>query len=79
MRDEIKVPVVYVSHAVEEVVRLADTVALMSAGEVVAQAPPKKSWAVDPHTARSRRGGDRSKVIEQDCIRFATSRSTEVH
>src|SRR5258708_40254766 len=33
MRDEIKVPIVYVSHAVEEVVRLADTVALMSAGE----------------------------------------------
>jgi len=27
MRDEIKIPVVYVSHAVEEVVRLADTVA----------------------------------------------------
>ena len=36
MRDEIKVPIVYVSHAVEEVVRLADTVVLMSEGEVVA-------------------------------------------
>lgn len=36
MRDEIKVPVIYVSHAVEEVVRLADTVVLMSAGMVVA-------------------------------------------
>ena len=36
MRDEIKIPIVYVSHAVEEVVRLADTVVLMSAGEVVA-------------------------------------------
>jgi molybdate transport system ATP-binding protein len=36
MRDEIKVPIVYVSHAVEEVVRLADTVVLMSAGRVVA-------------------------------------------
>jgi molybdate transport system ATP-binding protein len=36
MRDEIKVPIIYVSHAVEEVVRLADTVVLMSAGKVVA-------------------------------------------
>ncbi|HEY7742228.1 MAG TPA: molybdenum ABC transporter ATP-binding protein [Burkholderiales bacterium] len=36
MRDEIRIPVIYVSHAVEEVVRLADTVVLMSAGKVVA-------------------------------------------
>jgi molybdate transport system ATP-binding protein len=36
MRDEVKIPIVYVSHAVEEVVRLADTVVLMSAGEVAA-------------------------------------------
>src|SRR5712672_183632 len=36
MRDEIKIPIVYVSHAVEEVVRLADTVVLVSAGEVAA-------------------------------------------
>jgi molybdate transport system ATP-binding protein len=36
MRDEIKIPIIYVSHAVEEVVRLADTVVLMSAGKVAA-------------------------------------------
>jgi len=36
MRDEVRIPIVYVSHAVEEVVRLADTVVLMSAGEVAA-------------------------------------------
>ena len=36
MRDEIRIPVVYVSHAVEEVVRLADTVVLMSSGKVIA-------------------------------------------
>ena len=36
LRDEIRIPVVYVSHSVEEVVRLADTVVLLSAGEVVA-------------------------------------------
>jgi molybdate transport system ATP-binding protein len=36
LRDEVKIPILYVSHAVEEVVRLADTVVLMSAGEAVA-------------------------------------------
>ncbi len=36
MRDEIRIPVIYVSHAVEEVVRLADTVVLMAAGKVIA-------------------------------------------
>ncbi|MGH8641718.1 MAG: molybdenum ABC transporter ATP-binding protein [Burkholderiales bacterium] len=36
LRDEVDVPIVYVSHAVEEVVRLADTVVLMSAGKVAA-------------------------------------------
>jgi len=36
LRDEIRIPVVYVSHAVEEVVQLADTVVLLSAGEVAA-------------------------------------------
>jgi molybdate transport system ATP-binding protein len=35
IRDEVKVPIVYVSHAVEEVVRIADTVVLMSAGSVL--------------------------------------------
>src|SRR5262245_509653 len=36
LRDEVQIPVVYVSHAVEEVVRLADTVVLMAAGNVAA-------------------------------------------
>ena len=36
MRDEVGIPIVYVSHSVEEVVRLADTVVLMAAGRVVA-------------------------------------------
>jgi molybdate transport system ATP-binding protein len=36
MRDEMRIPMVYVSHAVEEVVRLADQVVLMAAGRVAA-------------------------------------------
>jgi molybdate transport system ATP-binding protein len=42
IRDEVKVPIVYVSHAVEEVVRIADTVVLMSAGSVLAVGPAEE-------------------------------------
>src|SRR4051812_36244076 len=42
LRDEIRIPVVYVSHSVEEVVRLADTVVLLSAGEVSAVGPAEE-------------------------------------
>jgi molybdate transport system ATP-binding protein len=34
LRDEVRVPIVYVSHAIDEVVRLADTVVLISDGRV---------------------------------------------
>jgi molybdate transport system ATP-binding protein len=36
LRDELGLPVVYVSHAMDEIVRLADTVVLMSDGRVIA-------------------------------------------
>ena len=36
LRDEVRIPIIYVSHTVEEVVRLADTVVLLSSGKVVA-------------------------------------------
>ncbi len=36
LRDEMKLPIVYVSHAVEEVARLADTLVLLADGKVVA-------------------------------------------
>jgi len=36
MRDEVRIPIVYVSHSVEEVVRLAATVVLVAAGKVAA-------------------------------------------
>jgi molybdate transport system ATP-binding protein len=35
LRDEVRVPMLYVSHTVEEVIRLADSVVLMAAGEAV--------------------------------------------
>jgi len=39
LRDEVKIPIVYVSHSIEEVVRLADTVVLLSEGRVVESGP----------------------------------------
>lgn len=36
LRDELKIPVVYVSHAMEEIVRLADRVVLLSDGRIAA-------------------------------------------
>jgi molybdate transport system ATP-binding protein len=39
LRDEIGLPIVYVSHALEEVIRLADTMVLMSEGRTVAMGP----------------------------------------
>jgi len=36
LRDELEIPIIYVSHSMEEIVRLADTLVLMSEGEVVA-------------------------------------------
>lgn len=36
LRDELRLPIVYVSHAMEEVIRLADTLVILSQGKVVA-------------------------------------------
>jgi molybdate transport system ATP-binding protein len=36
LRDELRLPVIYVSHAMEEIVRLADTLVLLSDGKVAA-------------------------------------------
>ncbi|MDR9467921.1 molybdenum ABC transporter ATP-binding protein [Marinospirillum sp.] len=37
LRDELEVPIIYVSHAIEEVTRLADHLVLLEAGKVTAQ------------------------------------------
>ena len=39
LRDELKIPIVYVSHVMEEIVRLADTMVLLSEGQVAAVGP----------------------------------------
>ncbi len=41
LRDELRILIVYVSHALEEVVRLANTIVLVDGGRVVAQGTPE--------------------------------------
>ncbi len=42
LRDEIKLPILYVSHSASEVARLATTVVALAAGQVVAQGPAEE-------------------------------------
>ncbi len=39
LRDEMRLPIVYVSHAIDEVARIADTMVLLVAGKVIANGP----------------------------------------
>lgn len=39
LRDDLAIPIVYVSHSMREIVRLADTLALVSQGRIVASGP----------------------------------------
>lgn len=59
LRDELSVPIVYVSHALEEVTRLAHTMVLLSEGRVVAQGPVRDIMGrldLAPYTGRFEAG-----------------------
>lgn len=59
LRDEWKRPIVYVSHAVEEVTRLADHLVLMGEGRTLAQGPVAEVLGradLKPHTGRFEAG-----------------------
>jgi molybdate transport system ATP-binding protein len=70
LRDEMRLPIVYVSHAIDEVVRLADTVALLSDGKVVASgrvAQMAGRLELRPYLGRFEGGAViEAKVAEQD-------------
>jgi molybdate transport system ATP-binding protein len=70
LRDETKLPIVYVSHAIDEVVRLADTVALISAGRIRASgsvAQMAGRLELRPYLGRFEGGAVvEAKVAEQD-------------
>ena len=45
LRDELNIPIVYVSHSVTEMTRLADTVVVLSDGKCLAVGESTMSWA----------------------------------
>jgi molybdate transport system ATP-binding protein len=45
LRDELRVPIVYVSHSLDEVVRIADTIVVMSEGRVLDAGPVNETMA----------------------------------
>lgn len=73
LRDEVRVPIVYVSHAVEEVARLADTLVLLSGGAVAAVGPPAEIMSrldLGPLTGRHEAGALISCRVESHDTAF---------
>ena len=68
LRDELHVRIVYVSHSIGEVTRLADDVVLMNEGQVVAHAPVEEIFNradLRPYTGRFEGGA----LIEAEAVR----------
>lgn len=67
VRDEFKVPIVYISHAIEEVVRLAATIVVIDAGRVKAIGSPGEVFGrVSAHAAEER--FDRASVLTMKVV-----------
>jgi molybdate transport system ATP-binding protein len=76
LRDELKLPIVYVSHAMEEIVRLADTVVLVSNGRIAAHGPIEEILGrldLRPLTGRYEAGAVISTVVESHDERYHLS------
>jgi molybdate transport system ATP-binding protein len=70
LRDDLAIPIVYVSHALEEVTRLAATLVLVSDGRIVAAGPLAEVMnraELRPHVGRFEAGSViETRVVEQD-------------
>jgi molybdate transport system ATP-binding protein len=66
LRDDLHIPIVYVSHAVGEITRLADTVVLLADGKVLASGPVDEVMGridLRPHTGRYESGSVVETVV----------------
>lgn len=67
LRDELRLPIIYVSHAMEEIVRLADAVVIMSHGRVSAMGPIEEVMSrldLRPLTGRYEAGAVLAVTVE---------------
>jgi molybdate transport system ATP-binding protein len=66
LRDDLNIPIVYVSHAVGEITRLADTVVLLADGKALAYGPVDEVMGridLRPHTGRYESGSVLETVV----------------
>jgi molybdate transport system ATP-binding protein len=66
LRDDLNIPIVYVSHAVGEITRLADTVVLLADGKTLASGPVDEVMGridLRPHTGRYESGSVLETVV----------------
>lgn len=77
LRDELAMPIVYVSHAMEEIVRLADTLVIMSDGKVAAVGPVEELMSrldLRPLTGRYEAGAVLTVTVEGHDVKHAVTR-----
>jgi molybdate transport system ATP-binding protein len=77
LRDETRVPIVYVSHSIPEVARLATTLVVMSEGRVAAIGPPEAVMSrldLFPLTGRAEAGAILNAVVAGHDAEFGLTR-----
>jgi len=73
LRDDLHIPIVYVSHAVGEITRLADTVVLLADGKALAYGPVDEVMGridLRPHTGRYESGSVIESVVAGHDLRY---------
>ncbi len=73
LRDELRIPIVYVSHAMDEIIRLADTLVLLNDGEIAAVGPVEDLTSrldLRPLTGRYEAGAALPVTVAEQDTRF---------
>lgn len=65
IRDEAKIPILYISHAMDEVARLATRVVALQAGRVIAIGGPEAAFAAQLHGQGARAGAFIAATVER--------------
>jgi molybdate transport system ATP-binding protein len=78
LRDELRIPVVYVSHSISEVARLATTIVVLRDGRVVT-AGPARAMLADPEALRLLGHREAGAVLTAKVVRHHDDGLTELH